>query len=563
MPEITPEHAKLLHAKYSKSTNTTSQFPNPHSDDYQKYVNPNEETTSSSAKVQKTEAKEAQVQEPGAESNFRTGNNRRQSDSFDPNLRGPSRAQEQFSLRQSPTGFMDGVPRQKFQYVATLRFANDDTFEQVFKTAIDSQVETNSGPDQYTGPDAAWYDPNTEAFKNGLKIIRQNVIRNLRKDLIWNIKNIDGPKVNLQLDVLNQYNRKRNVYRTRQYDPINVTFYDTMNSTALNLWRYLYEYYAVDGRNKSKLYNSTSGKHGKRSPYGNTTLATSEQFTEEHNYGLSNSFTNDDYLIKSLDLFLIHGQKYTLIRFVHPKITGMDHDIFTYEASAPVELRMQFAYETVLYETVNHPFEDGKDMNVDLKDLFRTVMMPDTPTVDTRAGSTGGGEGSLKDDSYLTKMTGDMNLQDTLKAKSPGSGTNYMTANQRGDANIINKKSNGVLTSILGGSPISDAISKVSEEVYNITKGAVSSFGNAIGTSGNSFTNSTASIDKLYSDDMYASFGGKENYEAAQKKALEKANSGGWGWQKKDKNNRVVKNNDGNPTRHDKKKINNNKGIWT
>ncbi len=529
MPEITPEHAKLIHAKYSKSKTTSVDQPNPHDDGYEKYVNPNEETTNAAAKVQKDEAKEAQVQEPGAESNFRTGNNRRESDSFDPNTRGPSRAQEQFSLRQSPTGFMSGLARQKFQYVATFRFSSDDTFDQIFKTAIDAQVETNSAQDQYNGPDAGWYDPNSEAFKNGLKIIRQNVIRNLRKDLIWNIKNIDGPKVNLQLDVLNQYNRKRNVYRTRQYDPINVTFYDTMNSTAMNLWRYLYEYYAIDGRNKSKKYNSTSGKHGKRSPYGNTTLSSKEQFMDEHNYGLSNSFLNDDYLIKSLDLFLIHGQKYTLIRFVHPKITGMDHDIFTYEASSPVELRMQFAYETVLYETVNHPFDDQKDMNVDLKDLFRTVTMPDTPTVDTRAGSTGGGEGSLKDDSYLTKMTGDMNLQDTLKEKASGTGTNYMTANQRGDANIINKKSNGVLTSILGGTPITDGISAISKEVYNATKGAVSSFGKGSGTSGNMFSN-------------WPNSGGKYNENSSNyigKKS--KINI--------DSKNRIIKNKNGNVTR--------------
>ena len=28
----------------------------------------------------------------------------------------------------------------------------------------------------------------------------------------------------------------------------------------------------------------------------------------------------------------------------------MDHDVFTYEASTPIEIGMQFMYETVLYE---------------------------------------------------------------------------------------------------------------------------------------------------------------------------------------------------------------------
>ena len=69
--------------------------------------------------------------------------------------------------------------------------------------------------------------------------------------------------------------------------------------------------------------------------------------------------------IKSLDLFIIHGTRYNLIRFVHPKIIAMDHDVFTYEASQPVELGMQFAYETVIYETLNYEMGNAKDVVVD------------------------------------------------------------------------------------------------------------------------------------------------------------------------------------------------------
>ena len=481
MPEITPEHAKLIHAKHNKSKNTTSVVPNPHQDIFQEHINPNEETTNAVADLQKEESADAKIQGGGVESNFRTGNQRGASDLTAPNVKGPSRAQELFDLKQTNTGYMAGLPRQKFQYVATFRFSSDNDFQKIFRTSIDAQVATNSAPDQYNGADAGFYETESDAYKDGLQITRDNVIRSLRNDLIWNIKSIDGPKVNLQLDVLNQYNKKRNVYRTRNYDPINVSFYDTMNSTSMQLWKYLYEYYINDGNNKSNDYNTTGGKQGKQAPYGMTALARPEDFTQEHNYGLLNNFRNTDYLIKSLDLFLIHGNKYTLIRYVHPKIMSMDHDIFTYETSAPVELRMQFAYESVLYETINHSMDDQKDMNVDLKELFRTAVMPETPTIDTRID--GAGEGSLKDDSYLTKMTGDMNLQDNLTAKTAGSGSNNMTGNQRGDVGTVNQRSNGALGSILGGTPVSDAISKVSEAVYGATKGAVSNF-SAGGVSG-------------------------------------------------------------------------------
>ena len=52
--------------------------------------------------------------------------------------------------------------------------------------------------------------------------------------------------------------------------------------------------------------------------------------------------------------------------------------------------------------------------------------------------------------------------------------------------------------------------------------------------SGISEKTSSSNIDRLYSDDMYAAWGGKENFEKAQDEALKKAQSGeGWGWQKK------------------------------
>ena len=55
-----------------------------------------------------------------------------------------------------------------------------------------------------------------------------------------------------------------------------------------------------------------------------------------------------------------------------------------------------------------------------------------------------------------------------------------------------------------------------------------------IDTSSTGSSSGSYDIDKLYSDDMYAEWGGKENFKKAQDEALKKAQSGeGWGWQKK------------------------------
>ena len=422
------------------------------------------------------------------------GEGRAVADEVDPTLRGPSRAQEAYTLKATPTAFMSGLPRQKFQYVATFRFHSDDAFNQVFENQIDAQVERNMAPDQYNGADAgfAMNDTTSDAYKEGERISRNKVIGDLKKSLIWNIKSIDGPKITMQMDVLNQYNRKRNVYRRVEYDPINVRFYDTMNSAAMNLWKYLYEHHVRDGRNKSWQYQGIGNVESIAAPYQRTIVSGEDTWMKDSNYGvdISHGYDQKDGVIKSLDLYLIHGKKFTLIRYVNPKITAMDHDNFTYEASGPVELGMQFMYETVLYETYNHPFDEIKDSNVDLNELFETAEMPETPATEDFSSVTNDGEGSLKDDSYMTKMTGETGIQDSLSASSAGSGTFLAGNDARGDVGAINTKGgSSIFGSIMGGQPITDGINAISNKVYNGAKSVGSSFGTGSGSTGSMFSN--------------------------------------------------------------------------
>jgi hypothetical protein len=534
MPEITPEHAKLIHAKYNKSKNTTSVAPNPHQDSYKKYVNPNEETTNAAAELQKDESADAKVQEQG-NGDKSPGEGRKTTDGIDPTLRGPSRAQDNYSLKASPTAFMSGLPRQKFQYVATFRFNSDDAFNTIFQNQIDAQVERNMAPDQYNGADAgeAVNDTSSSAYKEGEKISRNKVIGDLKKSLIWNIKSIDGPKVTMAMDVLNQYNRKRNVYRRVEYDPINVRFYDTMNSAAMNLWKYLYEHHVKDGRNKSWKYQGLENVESIAAPYQRTIISGEDAWMKDSNYGvdIAHGYDQRDGLIKSLDLYLIHGRKFTLIRYVNPKITSMDHDNFTYESSGPIEMGMQFAYETVLYETINHPMDELQDSNIDLKELFETATMPETPATEDFSSVTNDGEGSIKDDSYMTKMTGETGVQDSLSASSAGSGTFLSGSDAKGDIGATNTKSKGssIFGSIMGGTPITDGISAVTSKVYKSSKSVGSSFGTSGESMGSMFSN-------------FPNSGGKYNPDSANyikpKKGFVKDSKG-----------RVIKDSNGNAVR--------------
>ena len=415
------------------------------------------------------------------------------SDTTDPIIQGPTRAQDNFTLRQSPMVQMTGVPRQKFEYIATFRLSSDQQFETIFSDAdienLDQQI-TSAGQtaDDFVGGGGidAIAKKNLRKQHNDLKSKRQQVMETIRRSLVFNVKQIDGPKVNFQYDTLNQYNRKRNVYRRVDYDPINVVFHDTMNNSALKFWKYLYELNLKDGRNKSPAYAGDMGssKQTSRSPYQPNSLTTENDFISDHNFGLESSLINHTYPIKSLDLFIVHARKYNLIRFIHPKVIAMQHDLFSYESSQPIEIALQFAYETVIYETLNTPFDASQqDISVDLNQIFETAEMPDTPT--TAQADDEGSDGTAQQNYDWTKLTASSVGAET-SAATAGSGSNVMGANSFSQA--VNQVGAAFGGSILNGTPVSDAISAASKEVYSTTKSAVSSFvGGGKSGGGNNF----------------------------------------------------------------------------
>ena len=412
------------------------------------------------------------------------------SDSSTPNIQPPTRAQDNFTLRQAPMVQMTGVPRQKFEYVATFRFSADSQFDTIFS---DSEIENLDKDIQAAGNNAnnfnsysgggidAMAQQNLSKKHNDLKSKRQQVMETVRRSLVFNVKQIDGPKVNFQYDTLNQYNRKRNVYRRVDYDPVSVRFYDTMNNTALKFWRYLYELNLKDGRNRSKKYGGdTQSNQGLYSP---NPLIREDQFINQHNFGLESSTISHTYPIKSLDLFIVHGGKYNLIRFIHPKVIAMDHDVLTYESSTPVELGLQFAYETVVYETLNYDMSaSSHDVAVDFDVLFEnSLKMPDTPT--TAQAETEGSDGTSENPDYdWTKMSA--SIPDEQSARVFGNGTNagtngsFNTGTDGGDSVYGGFKSDlskmSADLSQISSTPFSDAISNVASSVYGTTKSATS-----------------------------------------------------------------------------------------
>jgi hypothetical protein len=64
--------------------------------------------------------------------------------------------------------------------------------------------------------------------------------------LTFAVKRCDRPKVQIKTEELNQYNKKRQVYTGFKLDPVRISFYDTADGAAQNMWQTYAQYYFGD-----------------------------------------------------------------------------------------------------------------------------------------------------------------------------------------------------------------------------------------------------------------------------------------------------------------------------
>lgn len=198
------------------------------------------------------------------------------------------------------------------------------------------------------------------------------------KDMVSTmVKTITMPSMNIDTEILNQYNKKR-ISQTRiDYNPISITFHDSVEGRTLRLWEMYYEYYFRDGVAPEKLGPGSAPSEvggalntflagfldefsgGSPTPkrdareYDNDLIK--DGFNDNYGYNLSR-VGNHKYLIDSIDIFQIHGGKFSKTEIIRPRVTAFNHDTLDYEDSGGlVEMRFDFVYEGVVYANVNEP----------------------------------------------------------------------------------------------------------------------------------------------------------------------------------------------------------------
>ena len=158
----------------------------------------------------------------------------------------------------------------------------------------------------------------------------------------FKIKSIDKPKIDLTVQELNQYNRRRFVYTRAKYNPISIHIFDTVDDAALGVWIKYFRYYYGDSRPKPQ------------NVYDDSVIGT---FNDSSGWGLR-PVSEQINFFKRVELYAMFGGKYTQINYINPRIASMDWQNYDSEANGSAELTMTLDYEVVEYAATGKQLSD-------------------------------------------------------------------------------------------------------------------------------------------------------------------------------------------------------------
>lgn len=182
------------------------------------------------------------------------------------------------------------------------------------------------------------------------------------------VKRIELPKFTISTETLNQYNRKTVVQTALKYNPINIDFHDDNSNITRDLWKAYFQYYYVDS-----TYGNNISKKSTPIEFENTKYK-----LENTPYGLNSNQIAPFF--RSIDIYVLHQQKFTQYTLVNPLVTDWNHDTLDQSDGAKILTnKMTLAYETVLYR-------EGKITKTD-PERFSSVYYDTSPSPLSIAGN--------------------------------------------------------------------------------------------------------------------------------------------------------------------------------
>lgn len=148
------------------------------------------------------------------------------------------------------------------------------------------------------------------------------------------VKSTDLPSYTFQTETINQYNRKKIIYKMMDYDPLTFKFHDDSHGVTNALWALYYAYYVRDRSLPIDAY--FDNKYA---------VAGSGNF---YRYGLDNNISTPFF--RKIHLYTMSRQRFLEYTLINPRITKWQHSDMDYAAtSEPAENTMTVEFEAVQY----------------------------------------------------------------------------------------------------------------------------------------------------------------------------------------------------------------------
>jgi hypothetical protein len=163
--------------------------------------------------------------------------------------------------------------------------------------------------------------------------------QNEKLELNMLVKTADLPKFDMNLEEKQQYNKKTYIGTKISYAPITITFHDDHADTVNAFWKAYYEYHISDSLTANP---SIVGYNTKDNMYDANPNVTQ--------YGMDNIQARKIPMLRSIQIFTLHKQRFTSFTLVNPVIGSWSHDnLDQADGQGVMQNTMQIFYETVLY----------------------------------------------------------------------------------------------------------------------------------------------------------------------------------------------------------------------
>jgi hypothetical protein len=200
------------------------------------------------------------------------------------------------------------------------------------------------------------------------------------RGISFKVKTVDKPKVTLQVDELNQYNKKVLVYKKVDYGDMTVRLHDTVDDSILATWVDYFTFYFADSRKKTgdDPNNATPAAPYEQSPYN-------PNMQWDSGWGFQPLVNNDTNFFTSIIVYVLYANTYTAWSYVNPKITAIDWQSLDYSSSEPEEVNVSFKYEAIRYLAFGVPINTNTtlgfmpDFGFTPADFINPPLTPPTP----------------------------------------------------------------------------------------------------------------------------------------------------------------------------------------